>query len=275
MDNKELENLKKICKKIRREVVEMIYLAKSGHPGGNLSAVEILTTLFKKCMKHYPDWDKNPNFKNRDRFILSKGHASATLYAVMAECGYFPESELSTFRHLGSNLQGHPSSRFLKGIEVSTGSLGQGLSMANGTALALKIDKNPANVFVYMGDGELQEGNIWEAIMSAAHYKLNNLIAFVDYNGLQIDGRTCDIMNLGDLSKKFEAFGWDVINIDGHNIEEIENAVNSAKSNQRPTVIIAKTVKGKGVSFMENQIGWHGKAPKKDEYELAIKELED
>ena len=274
MDNTELENLKKICKKIRREVVEMIYIAKSGHPGGNLSAVEILTTLFKKCMKHYPDWKKNPNFKNRDRFILSKGHASATLYAVMAECGYFPESELNSFRHLGTKLQGHPSSRFLDGIEVSTGSLGQGLSMANGTALALKIDKNPANVFVFMGDGELQEGNIWEAIMAAAHYKLNNLIAFVDYNGLQIDGQTCNIMNLGDLSKKFESFGWDVINIDGHNIEEIENAAICAKTNQKPTVIIAKTIKGKGVSFMENQVGWHGKAPKKEEYEQAMKELE-
>ena len=275
MDNTDLENINKLCKKIRREVVEMIYCAKSGHPGGNLSAVEIITTLFKKCMTHYPDWDKNPDFKNRDRFILSKGHASATLYAVMAECGYFPESELNTFRHLNSKLQGHPSSRLLKGIEVSTGSLGQGLSMAVGTALALKIDKNPAKVFVFMGDGELQEGNIWEAIMSAAHYKLRNIIAFVDYNGLQIDGQICNIMNLGDLTKKFEAFGWDVINIDGHNIEEIENAVNKAKTNQKPTVIIAKTVKGKGVSFMENQVGWHGKAPKKEEYELAMKELED
>ena len=275
MDNTELENLDKICKKIRREVIEMIYSAKSGHPGGNLSAVEIITTLFKKCMKHYPDWDKNPDFKNRDRFILSKGHASATLYAVMAECGYFPKSELNTFRHLGSKLQGHPSSRRLKGIEVSTGSLGQGLSMAVGTALALKIDKNPANVFIYMGDGELQEGNVWEATMAAAHYKLNSIIAFVDYNGLQIDGQTCKVMDLGNLQEKFKAFGWDVINIDGHNIEEIENAVNRAKTNQNPTVIIAKTVKGKGVSFMENQAGWHGKAPNKEEYELAIRELTD
>ena len=275
MNNTELEQLQKLCKKIRREVLQMIYTAKSGHPGGNLSAVEIITTVFKRCMKHYPDWDSNPDFKNRDRFILSKGHASATLYAVMAECGYFPESELNTFRQLGSKLQGHPSCRFLKGIEVSTGSLGQGLSMANGTAMALKIDKNPANVFVYTGDGELQEGNIWEAIMSAAHYNLDNLIAFVDYNGLQIDGPTCNIMNLGDLSKKFDSFGWAVINIDGHNIEEIDNAVTIAKTINQPTVIIAKTVKGKGVSFMENQIGWHGKAPKKEEYELAMKELED
>ncbi|MBQ7450016.1 transketolase [bacterium] len=275
MDKTELENLNKTCKKIRREVIEMIYNAKSGHPGGSLSAVEILTTLFKKCMNIYPDWDKNPNFKNRDRFILSKGHASATLYAVMAEYGYFSESELNTFRHFGTKLQGHPSCKMLNGIEVSTGSLGQGLSMANGIALAMKLDKNPANVFVYLGDGELQEGNIWEAAMAAAHYKSDNLIAFVDYNGLQIDGKICDIMNLGDISKKFEAFGWDTISIDGHNIEQIENAANLAKKNQKPTVIIAKTIKGKGVSFMENQTSWHGKAPNKDEYELAMKELED
>ena len=273
MDKQELQKLQNVCKKIRREVVEMIYSAKSGHPGGNLSAVEIITTLFKKCMKQYPDWDKNPNFKNRDRFVLSKGHASATLYAVMADCGYFPESELNSFRKLGSKLQGHPSCKLLKGIEVSTGSLGQGLSMANGIALALKLDKIDSNVFVYMGDGELQEGCVWEAAMAAAHYKLNNIIAFVDYNGLQIDGQTCNIMNLGDVSKKFEAFGWTAISIDGHNIEEIVAAVEKAKNNQTPTVIVAKTVKGKGVSFMENQAGWHGKAPNKDEYEIAIKEL--
>ena len=273
MDKKELEDIQSICKRIRREVLEMIYTAKSGHPGGNLSAVEIITTLYKKCMKHFPDWDKNPDFNNRDRFILSKGHASATLYAVLSECGYFDKSELNSFRHLGSKLQGHPSSRLLKGIEVSTGSLGQGLSMANGIALSLKIDKNNANVFVYLGDGELQEGNVWEAVMAAAHYKLNNLIAIVDNNGLQIDGSTCDIMNLGNISKKFEAFGWDTIRIDGHNIEEIENAVNRAKENLKPTVIVAKTIKGKGVSFMENNVGWHGKAPNKEDFERAIEEL--
>ena len=275
MDKIELNNIKLMCKKVRREVIEMIYCAKSGHPGGSLSAVEIITTLFKECMKISPNWDKDPDFKKRDRFILSKGHASATLYAVMAECGYFPKSELNTFRHFGSRLQGHPSSRRLKGIEVSTGSLGQGLSMANGIALALKLDKNPANVFIYMGDGELQEGSVWEATMAAAHYKLNNIIAFIDCNGLQIDGPTSYVMNLGNLSKKFEAFGWNVININGHNIEEIKNAVDKAKANQCPTVIIAKTVKGKGVSFMENQAGWHGKAPNKEEFELAMKELED
>ena len=273
MDNNDLKRIQELCRKIRREVIEMIYTAKSGHPGGNLSAVEIITTLYTKIMKHYPDWDKNPDFKNRDRFILSKGHASATLYAVLAECGYFPTSELNTFRKLGSKLQGHPSCKLLKGIEVSTGSLGQGLAMANGIALGLKLDKIASSVYVYLGDGELQEGSIWEAVMAAAHYKLDNLIAFVDYNGLQIDGQTCKIMNLSDISKKFEAFGWDTISIDGHNIQEIEDAVNKAKTNDKPTVIVAKTVKGKGVSFMENQVGWHGKAPSKEDYELAIKEL--
>ena len=275
MNNTELKEIELICKRIRREIIEMIYTAKSGHPGGNLSSVEIITTLFKKCMNHYPDWNNNSDFEKRDRFILSKGHASAALYAVMAECGYFPKSELNTFRKFGSKLQGHPSCRLLKGIEVSTGSLGQGLSMANGTALALKIDKNPANVYVYLGDGELQEGNIWEAAMAASHYKLSNLTAFIDFNGLQIDGRTCNIMNLGDISKKFEAFGWDTITIDGHNIEEIINAVNIAKLNKKPTAVIAKTIKGKGVSFMENQAGWHGKAPNKEEFEIAMKELKD
>ena len=273
MINTEIESIKNLCKKIRREVIEMIYTAKSGHPGGNLSAVEIITVLYKKCMKHYPDWDKNPDFKNRDRFVLSKGHASATLYAVLAECGYFPNSELNTFRQLGSKLQGHPSSKLLKGIEVSTGSLGQGLSMANGIALGLKLDKINSNVFVYMGDGELQEGNVWEAIMASSHYKLDNLIAFIDNNGLQIDGENNKVMDLGDISGKFKAFGWQTISIDGHNIQEIEDAVNKAKNNDTPTVIIAKTVKGKGVSFMENQVGWHGKAPSKEDYEKAIKEL--
>ena len=273
MDNNEINKIQKLCRKIRREVIEMIYTAKSGHPGGNLSAVEIITTLYTKIMKNYPDWDKNPDFKNRDRFILSKGHASATLYAVLAECGYFPTSELNTFRKLGSKLQGHPSCKLLKGIEVSTGSLGQGLAMANGISLGLKLNKNPAYVYAYLGDGELQEGSIWEAVMAAAHYKLDNLSAFVDCNGLQIDGQTCNIMDLCDISQKFEAFGWDTISIDGHNIQEIEDAVINAKGNDKPTVIIAKTVKGKGVSFMENQVGWHGKAPSKEDYELAIKEL--
>ena len=274
MDNSEIEQIKALCKKIRREVIEMIYTAKSGHPGGNLSAVEIITTLYKKIMRNFPDWDKNPNFKQRDRFILSKGHASATYYAVLAECGYFSNSDLNTFRKLGSKFQGHPSCNLLKGVEVSTGSLGQGLSMANGIALGLRLDNINSYVYVYMGDGELQEGSVWEAAMAAAHYKLNNIIAFVDNNGLQIDGKNEDVMNIGDIQKKFEAFGWNTLKIDGHNVQEIENAVNEAKKSDKPTVIIAKTVKGKGISFMENQAGWHGKAPSKEEFELAIKELQ-
>ena len=274
MDNQELEQLKTLCKKIRREVIEMIYTAKSGHPGGNLSAVEIITTLYKKVMKHFPDWDKNPNFKQRDRFILSKGHASATYYAVLAECGYFSSSDLNTFRKLGSKLQGHPSCNLLKGVEVSTGSLGQGLSMANGIALGLRLDKIDSYVYVYMGDGELQEGSVWEAAMAAAHYKLKNIIVFIDNNGLQIDGKNEDVMDIGDIQKKFEAFGWNTLKIDGHNIEEIENSVIAAKNSDKPTAIIAKTVKGKGISFMENQVGWHGKAPSEQEFELAVKELQ-
>ena len=274
MDNNELEQIQKLCKKIRREVIEMIYTAKSGHPGGNLSAIEIITTLYKKVMKHFPDWDKNPNFKQRDRFILSKGHASATYYAVLAECGYFSSSDLNTFRKLGSKLQGHPSCNLLKGVEVSTGSLGQGLSMANGIALGLRLDKIDSYVYVYMGDGELQEGSVWEAAMAAAHYKLKNIIVFIDNNGLQIDGKNEDVMDIGDIQKKFEAFGWNTLKIDGHNIEEIENSVIAAKNSDKPTAIIAKTVKGKGISFMENQVGWHGKAPSEQEFELAVKELQ-
>ena len=273
LNEKELVEIKAFTKKVRKEIVEMIYNAKSGHPGGNLSAVEIISTLYLKCMKHFPDWDNNPEFKNRDRFILSKGHASACLYSVLANCGYFSTEELLTFRKLGTRLQGHPSVKHLKGIEVSTGSLGQGLSIACGIALGLKLDKIDSTVYVYMGDGELQEGSIWEGVMNAAHNKLDNLIAFVDKNNLQIDGHTDDIKGMSPLDEKFKAFGWDCLTIDGHNSVEIYNAVQTAKNNSKPTVIIANTIKGKGVSFMENHVGWHGKAPNKDEFEAAMKEL--
>lgn len=273
LNEKEVLEIKDFAKKVRREIVEMIYTAKSGHPGGNLSAVEIISTLYLKCMKHFSDWDNNVEFKNRDRFILSKGHASACLYSVLANCGYFSTDELLTFRQLGTRLQGHPSVKHLKGIEVSTGSLGQGLSIACGVALGLKLDKIDSTVYVYMGDGELQEGSIWEGVMNASHHKLDNLIAFVDRNNLQIDGHTDDIKNLSPLDEKFKAFGWDCMIIDGHNPVEIYNAVNKAKQNTRPTVIIANTIKGKGVSFMENNVGWHGKAPNKDEFESAMNEL--
>lgn len=270
----QVDELNKLCREMRKDIISMIHAAKSGHPGGNLSAVEILAVLYKCCMNHSPEWDKSPDFNNRDRFILSKGHASAALYSILAECGYFPKEELMTFRKLGTRLQGHPSCRHLNGIEVSTGSLGQGLSMACGVALGLKLDKNPANVFVLVGDGEMQEGSIWEAVMNASHHNLNNLIAFIDKNKLQIDGCTCEVKSIEPLDEKFEAFGWNVITIDGHNVEEIFDAINSAKTMDRPTAIIAETVKGKGVSFMENNCGWHGKAPNDEDFAKAMAELE-
>lgn len=269
----DVDELKKLCLEMRKDIIKMIHAAKSGHPGGNLSAVEIMAVLYKHCMKHSPHWDKASDFEERDRFILSKGHASAALYSILSHCGYFPSEELLSFRKLGSRLQGHPSCRHLKGIEVSTGSLGQGISIAGGVAMALKLDKNPANVFVYMGDGELQEGSVWEAFMNAAHRKLNNMIVFIDRNKLQIDGCTDDVMSVEPLGEKLEAFGWNVIEIDGHNVEEIFDAVQSAKTMDTPSAIIADTVKGKGVSFMENNAGWHGKAPNDEDFEKALQEL--
>lgn len=270
----QVQELNEFCLTLRKDILKMIHAAKSGHPGGSLSTVEILAVLYKKCMNHNPLWDKSPDFDKRDRFVLSKGHASAALYSVLAECGYFPKEELLTFRSLGSKLQGHPSCRLLKGVEVSTGSLGQGISMACGIAMGLKLDKNPAIVYVYMGDGELQEGSVWEAFMNASHRKLNNVIAFIDKNNLQIDGCTADVKSIEPLDDKLEAFGWNVIEIDGHDVEEIYEAILSAKTMDTPTAIIANTVKGKGISFMENQAGWHGKAPSDEELEKALKELE-
>ena len=224
-------------------------------------------------MKNYPDWDKSPSHQTRDRFVLSKGNASAALYAILAHRGYFAKSELMTFRKIHSRLQGHPSNTYMPGVEVSTGSLGQGLSMACGIAMALKLDKNPAHVFAYLGDGELQEGNIWEAFMNAPHRKLNNLTAIIDRNHLQIDGTTEEIKSIDPLDEKLKAFNWNVIKIDGHNIEEIYEALEKSKKSDVPTAIIAKTTKGKGVSFMENQCGWHGKAPCDEECQRALEEL--
>ena len=270
----EIQQIHNVSKKLRRHILMMIHNAKSGHPGGSLSCIDILNVLFTKCMKHYPECDSNSNYKNRDRFVLSKGHASAALYSIMAHCGYFNEDELLTFRKLGSRLQGHPCSNKLNGVEISTGSLGQGLSIANGMAIGLKLDKIDSKVFVYMGDGELQEGSVWEAAMNSSHRKLDNIIAFVDRNRLQIDGSTENVKSLGDVQSKFEAFGWNSLEIDGHNIQEIFNAIETAKSSDRPFVIVANTVKGKGVSFMENNAGWHGKAPSDDDLQNALKELE-
>ena len=269
----EIKDIEEVSKKLRKNILMMIHNAQSGHPGGSLSCIDILNVLFTKCMKHYPECELNPEYKNRDRFILSKGHASAALYAIMAHCGYFKEEDLLTFRKFGSKLQGHPCSKVLKGIEISTGSLGQGLSIGCGMALGLKLDKIDSKVYVYMGDGEIEEGSVWEAVMNAAHNNLDNLIAFVDRNKLQIDGSTEKVKSVGNVKAKFEAFGWDTIEINGHNITEIYNAIIKAKSSSKPCVIIANTIKGKGVSFMENNAGWHGKAPNDEELKKALDEL--
>jgi len=273
LTNDEIKEIEETAKKLRRHIVRMIHNAKSGHPGGSLSSIDILTVLYTKVMKHFPDWDKNPDFENRDRFVLSKGHASAAIYSILAHCGYFPEDELLEYRKFGTKLQGHPCCSKLKGIEVSTGSLGQGLSIACGMGLGIKADKKSARVYVLLGDGELQEGSVWEAAMNAAHYKLNNITAIVDRNRLQIDGCTENVMAVGDVAKKFEAFGWNTIEIDGHNIQEIYKALEASKESDKPTVIVANTVKGKGVSFMENQAGWHGKCPNDEQLAQALAEL--
>ncbi|MBQ8847648.1 MAG: transketolase [Candidatus Gastranaerophilales bacterium] len=253
----------------------MIHNAKSGHPGGAFSCVDILSVLYKKVMNVPIEWDKAIDFNQRDRFILSKGHASTALYAVLAHCGYFSKDLLKGFRMLGSKLQGHPSSRTkLPGIEVSTGSLGQGLSIGVGMALALRLDENKdSKVFVLMGDGEMQEGSVWESLMNANNQHLNNLVVIVDKNNLQIDGSTCDIKSLEPLDEKLKAFGFEVYSIDGHNYEQIEQTMIEVKKSTKLCAVIANTVKGKGVSFMENQAGWHGKAPNDEQLQKALEEL--
>ncbi|WP_077369804.1 transketolase [Anaerosalibacter sp. Marseille-P3206] len=264
--------LKSIAKKLRIDIIEMLTESKSGHPGGSLSACEILTALYFKEMNIDP---KNPDWEDRDRFILSKGHGAPVLYATLAEKGYFPKEELMNLRKIDSMLQGHPDMKGTKGVDMSTGSLGQGIAAANGMAIAGKLDNKDYRVYALLGDGECQEGIVWEAAMFAAHYKLDNLTVFLDHNGLQIDGRNEDVMNIEPIDEKFKAFGWNVISIDGHNFEEIISAIEEAKNTSgKPTMIIAKTVKGKGVSFMEDQAGWHGKAPSKEEAEKALSELE-
>lgn len=269
----EIQEIEQVSKKLRSHILKMIHNSQSGHPGGSLSCIDILNVLFTKCMTHYPECEKNPNYDNRDRFILSKGHASAALYAILAHCGYFKEEDLLGFRKFGSKLQGHPCCHKLKGVEISTGSLGQGLSIACGMALGLRLDNINSNVYVYMGDGEIEEGSVWEAAMNAAHNKLNKIIAFVDRNKLQIDGSTEKVKSVGDVNAKFTAFGWNTLEIDGHNIKEIYDAIQVAKTSDKPTIIIANTVKGKGVSFMENNAGWHGKAPNNEQLQQALEEL--
>ena len=269
----EIKELKEAATEVRRNIVKMVHNSKSGHPGGSLSGADILTVLYKKSLNIPSDWDKSKDFENRDRFILSKGHASPLLYSILAMKGIIPKEELMTFRKFHSKLQGHPAKHYLSGIETSTGSLGQGLSIGCGMAEGLKLKQNLANVVVYTGDGELQEGSCWEAFMQAAHRNLNNLIAIIDRNRLQIDGCTEKVMALDNLADKLKAFNWEVIEINGHDYNEIYNAVESAKKADRPCAIIAHTTKGKGVSFMENQAGWHGKAPSDEQLNQALAEL--
>jgi transketolase len=266
-----IPELEKMAKQLRRHVITMIATAGSGHPGGSLSAADIVTALYFKVMRHD---SKNPQWPDRDRFVLSKGHAAPILYAALAECGYFPVEELSTLRKLGSRLQGHTDRTLTPGVEMSAGSLGQGLSFGIGVALAARLDKRDYHVYVLLGDGECEEGQIWEAAMSAPHFRIDNLTAIVDHNGIQLDGRCCDIMGLESLADKWRAFNWHVIEIDGHDMSQILQALGEAgKTKLRPTVIIAHTVKGKGVSFMENNVDFHGKAPTAQEAEIALKEL--
>ncbi len=267
----EIEKLKKIALQIRKDILEMITLAGSGHPGGSLSATDILVALYFYKMKHNP---RKPDWPDRDRFVLSKGHACPALYACLARSNYFSADKLKTLRSIGSFLQGHPERDRCPGIEASTGPLGQGLSFANGIALAGRLDKKNYKVYVMLGDGECDEGNIWEAAMASSHYKLNNLIAILDKNRLQIDGFNKDVMNIEPIDEKFKSFGWDVIAIDGHNFNQIIGALNKAdESKDKPTIIIANTIKGKGVSFMENKAEWHGKALSEEELKIALSEL--
>ncbi|MDR3256455.1 MAG: transketolase [Endomicrobium sp.] len=266
-------DLKVISTNVRKDIIKMLGIAGSGHPGGSLSSVELLVSLYFKHMKFNPKDTKDPN---RDYFILSKGHVCPVLYAVLAQLECFSSDELYTLRKSGSRLQGHPAKdKELPGIEVSTGSLGYGLSIGAGIAAGMKQAKKSNKVYVLMGDGEQQEGSIWEAAMSAAHYKLDNLCAIIDDNGLQIDGVTKDVMNVEPLIDKYSSFGWDVVEIDGHNLDEIDRAYLQFKTKkEKPTIIIAKTVKGKGVSFMENLAQWHGKALSKEQVEKALAEIE-
>ena len=260
-----------ISKHSRRNIVEMVYHAKSGHPGGSLSIADLLTVLYFEEMKLDSSDARAPK---RDRFVLSKGHAAPAIYATLMEKGYVDKALVTELRKFGSPLQGHPDLKKLPGIDMSTGSLGQGLSAAQGMAISAKISNDDFRVYAILGDGELQEGQVWEAFMSAPHFGLDNLVAIVDSNDLQIDGNVSKVMPVEPLTDKFKSFNWHVINIDGHNFEEIRKALEEARNTKgKPTVIIAKTVKGKGVSFMENNAGWHGKAPNKEEFEKAMEEL--
>lgn len=261
--------LKEMNRQIRIDIVNMLSNSKSGHPGGSLSCVEILSSLYFNQMKINPE---DPKWEDRDRLVLCKGHAAPALYSVLARRGYFPVEELSTLRKLGSNLQGHPDMKKTKGVDASTGSLGQGLSIAVGFGLTAKLNKKDFKIYAVVGDGEMQEGQFWEGLMSAAHYKLDNLTIIVDNNGLQIDGRNEEVMDLGNIKSKMESFGLSVIEVDGHN-EEALCCAYKIDFKGKPKCIVAHTIKGKGISFMENQVGWHGKAPNDEEVARALKEL--
>jgi len=267
-----IKEMEEIAKRLRRHIITMTGKAGSGHPGGSLSAVEIVTVLYFRLLRHKP---LDPQWSDRDRFILSKGHAAPLLYAALAECGYFPVDELSTLRQLDSRLQGHTDRTVTPGVEMSAGALGQGLSFAIGIALAGRLNSQSYRAYVLLGDGECDEGQIWEGAMAAAHFKVDNLTAIVDNNGQQIDGWNRDVMNLDPFNKKWQAFGWHVIEVDGHDFTQLIDAFNQAKQVKgQPTVIIAHTIKGKGVSFMENNPDFHGKAPNAEEVEIALRELE-
>ena len=271
MEKLSVQELQEKARKVREDIIEEVYSAKSGHPGGSLSIADILTVLYFREMKINPE---NPNWEDRDRFVLSKGHCSPALYSCLANRGYFPIEDLKTFRNINSYLQGHPDKNKVPGVDMTTGSLGQGLSCANGMAIAGKMNQRDYRVYCVLGDGEIEEGQIWEAAMAANQYKLDNLCVIVDNNNLQIDGTIEEVMSSYPIDEKFRSFGFQVIHIDGHDIDEIIKALEVAKNiKDKPTCIIAKTRKGKGVSFMENQAGWHGKAPNQEQYEQAIAEL--
>jgi len=271
MEQSKIKELQRIAANVRIDIIEEVYHAASGHPGGSLSIADILTYLYFEKMNVDP---QNPKMEDRDRFVLSKGHTSPALYAVLAEKGFFPKEDLVTFRHNGSYLQGHPDMKGVPGVDMSSGSLGLGISSACGMALAAKYDGKSNRVYAVLGDGESEEGQVWEAAMFAAHYKLDNLCAVLDFNGLQIDGPIADVIGPAPFAEKFRAFGWNVVEINAHDFEEIEAAFAEAeKCKGKPTLILAHSVKGKGVSYMENVCAWHGSAPKTEQYEIAIAEL--
>lgn len=273
MDKKRVTELSIIANNVRKHALTAVYNAASGHPGGSLSVADVLTLLYFEVMNVDP---KNPKMENRDRFVLSKGHTAPALYGVLAERGFIPKEDIKTFRNVNSYLQGHPDMNKVAGVDMSTGSLGQGVSAAGGMALSAKLDNKDYRVYSILGDGEIEEGQVWEQAMFAAHYKLDNFTIFVDNNGLQIDGDIAEVMNPNPIDEKFKAFGWHVIVTDAHDFEKLLAAVEEAKATKgKPTAIIMKSVKGKNVSFMENNPAWHGAAPKEDEYNQAISELDE